>query len=379
MVLSGWVWVPMKEGGRALAFAYTDPSAGPSARGARVEEPLTSLSLRRVLDWPDRIFRRPSDFGATLLPADEVQRLGLPGEPPWFFVFSGKDEPMDEGEAVRRVAGLVLRDGEPVAGVRVDLGDGGVAANFSRLATRTTDDEGGFLFAKVPTRAGFLIATHGELGTAPLAVSGEGPSTLDLQRLGRLEGQLLRDGKPATGLVRLLSEDKSRMERLERSGPDGHFCLDHLVPGDYTLVVCRSGRECMNYGPPIVEKITVNEGEVVHRSYTLGVGAQLGVEIVCDDAEASAMITLVAGHFVPRDNKEIRHLWRLPGMRYSTMRGRVGNLVTTVFDDVLLGPYTLCIVRDLMGQYAPDSAQVAWRHLTFGDESQIVRLDMPPW
>ena len=379
MGLSGWVWVPMKEGGRALAFAYVDPSAGPSARGARVEDPPTHASLCRVLDWPDRIFRRPVDFGAAPLPAAEVQRLGLPEEPPWFFVFSGKDEPIDEGEAVRRVAGRVLRDGVPVAGVRVDLGDGRVASNFSRLATRMTDDQGSFLFAEVPTRAGFLIATHGDLGTAPLPVSEEGPSILELQHLGRLEGKLLRDGKAATGLVHLLSEDKRRLPRLERSEPDGHFCLDRLVPGSYTLVASRNDRDCMNAGPPIVEKITVDEGEVIHRSYTLGVGAQLTIEIACDDEKASAMITLVAGHFVPRDNGEIRHLWRLPGMRYSTMRRRLGNLVTTVFDDVLPGPYTLCIVRDLMGQYSPDSAQVAWRHLTFGDESQVVRLDMPPW
>jgi len=79
-----WMWIP-SGGGRVLAFAYEDPTAGPSAKGAYADDPPTAEQLQAVLEDPSQTFRQPDAFDAT--PVKDPKRLGLPAEPPWIVWF----------------------------------------------------------------------------------------------------------------------------------------------------------------------------------------------------------------------------------------------------------------------------------------------------
>jgi len=56
-VSTRWSWIPV-DGRRALVSCYVDPSAGPSAKGALVDDPPTEQQIRDAIDHPDRTSRR---------------------------------------------------------------------------------------------------------------------------------------------------------------------------------------------------------------------------------------------------------------------------------------------------------------------------------
>jgi hypothetical protein len=67
-----------------LGFAYEDPHAGPSAKGAIVQPESLEDDVRRAVEQPDHTVRlRPPVFPTTPLPPATVARFGLPAEPPW--------------------------------------------------------------------------------------------------------------------------------------------------------------------------------------------------------------------------------------------------------------------------------------------------------
>lgn len=76
-------WVKIERDGESiLAFAYIDPTAGPSAKGKVVSWPPTGLEVDEVVNRPDTTYRGPR-VAAEVVPAEEVRRLALPERPPW--------------------------------------------------------------------------------------------------------------------------------------------------------------------------------------------------------------------------------------------------------------------------------------------------------
>jgi hypothetical protein len=71
-----------------LGFAYEDPQAGPSAKGAIVQPESLEDDVRRAVERPDHTVRLGlRNFPSTPLPAATIARLGLPAEPPWMEFF----------------------------------------------------------------------------------------------------------------------------------------------------------------------------------------------------------------------------------------------------------------------------------------------------
>ena len=56
------MWIKEQGGSWALAFTYTDPQAGPSAKGAVVVAPITEDQIRTAVDHPNITFRQPIDI-----------------------------------------------------------------------------------------------------------------------------------------------------------------------------------------------------------------------------------------------------------------------------------------------------------------------------
>jgi hypothetical protein len=87
LVSTRWSWIPV-DGRRALVLRHVDPSAGPSVKGALVDDPPTEQQIRDAIGHPDRTFRDPARFGAIAIGAAEALRLGLPKDPPWIGLFA---------------------------------------------------------------------------------------------------------------------------------------------------------------------------------------------------------------------------------------------------------------------------------------------------
>jgi hypothetical protein len=313
-----------------LAYLYADKKMGPSAKGARVSDPLTAASVLRAVEQPDETFRRPPNFKATPILEDEAKALELPDEPPWLFVFTGKNAPPPRGEPTRTVVGRVLLAGQAVAGARVRLGfrSGAVNPSLFRMADCLTDPLGGFVFSQVSTRPMFVAAAIEGYASRPVLVPDEGPMVIELRRTGRVEGELWRGGAPAEGMLHLNSPDGSLEPRAGSSDARGRFRLDGLVPGRYTLEAEVFNHERMTNGTPFFDSIEVGEGETLQRSYTLAVGVRLDIEIPSGDLGESdwVNVTLIAGHVSPGNHGEIRHWPRSSGLRHVEAAGLCADL-----------------------------------------------------
>jgi hypothetical protein len=81
-----WMWVT-SAGGPFLTYYYVDRMAGPSSKGAHVDDPPTASQLDAVLRAPTRTFRDPIRMGAHTATAAEVASLKLPDRPAWLDIY----------------------------------------------------------------------------------------------------------------------------------------------------------------------------------------------------------------------------------------------------------------------------------------------------
>lgn len=79
--MQGWIWLTLGTD-RFLAFAYIDPTAGPSAKGVQVDGDPTSEQVEQLTTFPGSTFRMPMGDVAPLS-AEDVAHLGLPTQPEW--------------------------------------------------------------------------------------------------------------------------------------------------------------------------------------------------------------------------------------------------------------------------------------------------------
>jgi len=83
-----------------LGFAYTDRSAGASAKGAIVREGSLAADVQRAVEQPDRTVRLGPGFVVQPLTALAIAELGLPAAPPWLALFGGAEAALALGAPV---------------------------------------------------------------------------------------------------------------------------------------------------------------------------------------------------------------------------------------------------------------------------------------
>ncbi|MCX5742100.1 MAG: carboxypeptidase regulatory-like domain-containing protein, partial [Proteobacteria bacterium] len=154
-------------------------------------------------------------------------------------------------EKGRTIGGVVLADGQPVAGATVHVGrlvfgNGSTSnANFGPMggATKhdTTDGEGKFMIAGFPEGDITIVAEHDTIGRSramrlPTVMPGQTELTLTLEKFGALSGVLKQGDKPAEGIfVACQSTTTPGALYSVSSGPDGSYRFDKLAPDTYKV------------------------------------------------------------------------------------------------------------------------------------------------
>jgi hypothetical protein len=370
-----WVWIEAPEGGRVLAFTYVDPMGGPSAKGAVVSVPPTEADVRKAVDHPDRTFRRPDTFGAKPVSPEEALRLGLPGDPPWIGFFEGKPVPPPRGQPSRTVTGRVLRDGAPVAGIRVRLGHvAGPAHELLPLDERRTDKDGRFEFPLAPMDSVSVIAEGQGESSRITEVPDDTGLELTLEPVGALEGSIRRAGRPVEAQVSLVGLDGGP-HRIARSGVDGRYRATDIVPGRYSVTVEALDADGMTNGPPVVEELEVADSRPVTRDFALAAGSVVRVSVLLDDDGQRGHVYLLAGRVAPQRESELRPLFASPVLRSANRLSIARRRMTTEFRDVVPGEYTVCVAPE--ERDVSRDPPVASLHVQVGAEPQTVEIILP--
>lgn len=357
MIDTRWVWIPI-DGQWVLAYTYTDPTAGPSAKGAIVPQPITADAVRTAIDRPDRTFRDPISFRAMPIGPEDALRLGLPKDPPWIGYFEpGRPIPPPRGEPSRVVTAVVMRDGQPLAGASVTLGHvHGTARELSRRDTRTSDASGRCEFPLAPTEPATpptmplaAIASLPDGSSSHLVEVGpDGAVTLDVVGTSIIEGVISRAGQPTTGSV-AITPTSGGVHRVQRSDDRGTYRIDGVVPGSYGLTVHGIDPTTrMIAGTPTLDTVVIRSGERLRRDYALVSGATVRVAVGVDSNRVWATIMLFQGDVGPATTSELVATWKgRPRSMFTSARSMTnsGTWIETQFLDVLPGHYTLCVSR----------------------------------
>lgn len=90
--MQGWIWLTLGEGEHFLAFAYIDPTAGPSAKGVQISGMPTAEQIEKITTFPGSTFRMPMGQSTALSP-HEIEQLGLPQSPEWMQHYKQPETP----------------------------------------------------------------------------------------------------------------------------------------------------------------------------------------------------------------------------------------------------------------------------------------------
>ncbi len=375
-----WLWVTLPEGGWALAFTYVDPMAGASARGARVESPPTRESIRRAVERPNLVFREPAKFHPIVLSAEEVKRFALPDAPPWLDLFERSPTLSTRGTPTREVAGRVVFDGNPVPGALVQIGWVTPPRHPEFVPTDgcTTGPDGSFTLSV--RRGDSLVASLESLRSlvCPLPADPRVPIDLEMLRLGRVEGEVHRDGSPARAAVSLLCDDATRVTRSARTDALGHYAIDGVLPGCYEVHAEAVDEDHKINGARAIARIELGEGETIRHAVSVAVGVRLEVVVTLDDdGDAWATIALIPRSVTPRTLSELRSYLADPTVRVANSLSRLGRSVETHFCDVTPGVWTLCAVRTGAGDRPVPDTPTVCRRIVVADTPQRVALQLP--
>jgi hypothetical protein len=151
----------------------------------------------------------------------------------------------------RAIAGIVVADGQPVAGAKVTAGrmmfGNGTQSNApmgpmgAGAKTDTTDENGQFRLTGFPDGDITIVAEHDTLGRSkgvrlPTVMPGQTELTLTIEKFGSLSGVLRNGGKPAEGVfVSVQSTTTPGAVFGVASGPDGSYRYDRLAPDTYKV------------------------------------------------------------------------------------------------------------------------------------------------
>jgi hypothetical protein len=347
-----WSWLRV-DGRRALVFHYVDPSAGPSAKGALVDDPPTEPQIRDAIDHPSATFRGPAGRDAIAIGAEEALRLGLPKDPPWIGLFEHKPVPPPRGEPSRAVIAVVTRNGKAVGGAEVRLGRTlGAARELIAVDTRTSDAEGRCVFPLAEVAPLSIVATTAIAGSKIVDVPADRDLVeVPLFELGALEGRITKQGAPVAGAVSLTGRDGG-VHRVRSSDAAGAYRIDGVVPGEYDVRV--DGIDPSNHmtaGTPTFDRVVVPERRLVRRDFALVAGTRLEVVLRVEHDTHNGRVYLIAGEVaaqaVPTSSELNALVNRLDktAWRSANSSTNTGAQMWTQFLDVPPGVYTLCIYR----------------------------------
>lgn len=262
-------------------------------------------------------------------------------------------------EAGRRVAGVVLIDDKPAAGVTVYAGrqifGSGSSSNAQfgpmnrGVKQATTGDDGTFALSGFGAGDITVVAEHPTFGRSKALVLANGaPGQEELKVIivpyGSLAGVLRQGGKPAEGVfVTAQSTTIPGSLYSVASGADGAYRFDKLAPDEYKVsatlgmpmmgmrfyskvVVVKSGGETTVDLTVAVGTVTL-QATPVAKNGTFGVGS----------------VWLVSGVLAATTSRELSY--RMAGAGAGASQWQIlarGGAAT--FPELVPGPYTVCVV-----------------------------------
>lgn len=379
-----WVWIVMPGGERILAFTYSDPMAGPSAKGAVVTDPAAQAQIRNAIDLPDRTVRDPDAFGAVPIGAEEALRLGLPKDPPWIGHFENKPVPPPRGEPSRDVTVFVRRNGELVRGAKVRIGDiFGQARELGKLDERIADATGRCDFPLAPMKPIGAIATlDNETSKLVEVPVGARSVVLEMVPVATLYGEVRKDGRLVPGQISISSKDGG-MHRVERTDDEGRYRIDGIVPGRYTIEVHGiHPRTRMSAGTPVLAELVIEPGARLLQSYTLLSGRTIRIAAAAQHQDHRCVVYLLAGQHAPQLSSELKRLCDQlgrDGWRSANAYGRRGDTITTELLDVTPGTYSVCVEPSGGGNGILPDQVLTCRTIIVAGEDVDVELVVPAY
>jgi len=259
----------------------------------------------------------------------------------------------------RRVAGVVLADGAPVAGALVLVGSsilsdgtsikmqGSPLVGASREAV--TDEAGRFSIGGLRAVPLVAIAEHQARGrSSPITLDASAPVVddvvLELRGFGSLRGKATDRGEPVRSIsVGLQSMEANGLQLAATTGSDGSYEFARLAPGRYKLSAMFGGMGGMSFHGKLV---AVRTGETTTADLALDRRTgSLSITVTATNAPACrfAWINVVSGVITARDAAELQAIVLRGEQAFSAFSIFSGTLPAVIGD---LGPgiYTVCAI-----------------------------------
>lgn len=270
---------------------------------------------------------------------------------------------VDLGEIVvkrgRRLAGkVVTKDGAPVAGAKIKLGDFIFYAEGEEdseeswqdlygIRSSVTDQEGNFTVVGVPEKGTQAAADHslGRSDPAPIPPGKEDPPaiTLTLKGFGSVVGKVMRDGQPLTNVnVTHSSRSGGKQMAMTKTDDTGSFRLDKVPEGSVALQAMTTEGMMSARLHSVTVEVVAGKESVANIDFPVG-QVELAITIQPKDGAdlSMAMVVLVQGTTTVANAGELTELGSKGGV-VGQMPWTPGQ--TPSFKELVPGAYSLCSV-----------------------------------
>lgn len=282
----------------------------------------------------------------------------------------------------RRISGVVVQGGSPVAGATVYVGNtlfgsGSSAKAEFGMMTRgmrdtTTNDKGEFSLSGVGLGSVSVLAEHAERGRSiPVELKvgdpREGNLTVDILPFGALAGVVRQGGKVAEN-VYISAQSVTAPDALFNvaSGPDGAYRFDKLAPDTYkvsaALGMPMTGMQFFS------KTIAVKSGATATLDVEVEKGTlKLTVALTApDDKLGGALLYLIGGTMAAKNGAELARASAEVKSGYSSFKIYMGQ--PAAFNELSIGTYTLCAMPYPADLSPMDTMAYGERH---GDEMPV--------
>ncbi|MCW5808201.1 MAG: carboxypeptidase regulatory-like domain-containing protein, partial [Deltaproteobacteria bacterium] len=260
----------------------------------------------------------------------------------------------------RIISGVVLADGQPVAGAKVSAGrmmfGNGTQSNQpmgpmgANTKSDTTDERGAFSLSGFPDGDLTIVAEHDTIGRSralrlPTVMPGQTELTLTLEKFGSLSGVLRSEGKPSEGVfVSVQSTTSPGAIFGVATGPDGAYRYDRLAPDTYKVSAMGGGmpmRGMRFYS----KQVDVPPGREVHVDLAVEEGAITLEMTAVPKAGTLGVVTgrIVSGTLTARTLNELDLRMAAAGPGTSAMTAAPPGR-PLAFQNLVAGTYTACAV-----------------------------------
>jgi protocatechuate 3,4-dioxygenase beta subunit len=264
----------------------------------------------------------------------------------------------------RRVGGIVVQGGQPVANATVYAGRqvmGGGATNDAPLGgggglgnigtkSDTTDGSGAFAMAGFGDGDLVVIADLPGVGRSkPQRVTEDAQNqtqlVLELQPYGSLSGTMRQGGQPVPSVpVTVQSTTAAGAIYVVTSGPDGAYRFDNLAPDTYKVsATVRSGRIGMHFYSKQVD-VPASQNVVVDLVVAPG-QVTVDVQAVAADGKTGIVIGYLASAAITTNSaQDLQNKLAAAGPGTSQLAIGLPGIPTAFTDVTAPGTYTACIV-----------------------------------